>query len=121
MPTKCIIINILIDELYKFNNFNFRRMVHLDQNVHLPPVTSQSSDTSSEFVTVTPDITLPTMNPVETINQLNQTNNLYYVIPSQHCAREEPTESSLVTPETGFHFLFTSEQTVDLTDESQKE
>lgn len=103
----------------KFNHFyfNFRRLVLFDQNVPPQRVTTQSSDTSSEFVTVTPDITLPSIDSVETINP----KNLYYVLPSQHCVREEPTESSLVTPETGFHFLFTSEQTVDLTNESQRE
>lgn len=112
---KCIMYNYkIIDKLCKFNHFHF----NIRRFVNVPSVITQPSNTSSEFVTVTPDIALPTMDPVETINQLNQSKT-FYAMPSQHPSLL--TGSSLVTPETGFHFLFTSEQTVDLTDESQRE
>lgn len=61
----------------------------------------------SEEMTVTPD--MPLDNIDDTVNSLNQ--KLFYVLPS--LTPSEPAEP-FVTPETGFHFLFSSE-TVDLT------
>jgi hypothetical protein len=72
-----------------------------------------STNLSTEEMTVTPDIPIPNIdvspvfNPVEAV---------YYNNKISHPIVEAPDRSTLVTPQTGFHFLFSTEQTVDLTD-----
>lgn len=71
---------------------------------------------SSEEMMVTPDMPL-LANTSPLLNHVN--NKMYFIGPPPLVPIE--TSSSLVTPETGFHFLFTSEQTVDLTNLEKQE
>lgn len=112
---------MLIKSLFDFYFRTLKRI--LDDNIpstsSSPPGITENILTydSAENMTVTPDITLPNDDSVST---LIQPKPVYYLVPD--VVHDEPTETSLVTPETGFHFLFSSEQTVDLTttEENQK-
>lgn len=71
-------------------------------------ISNDSSNVLSEEMTITPDIILPCNDEaVESDN--NQSQNSNVVI----------SGSSLITPETGFHFLYSSEQIIDLTNEPE--
>lgn len=71
------------------------------------------SNVLSEEMTVTPDMPFESID--DTVNSLNQ--KLFYVLPS--LVPSKSTES-FVSPDTGFHFLFSSE-TVDLTSKDTTE
>lgn len=68
-------------------------------------------------MTVTPDISLPTLNAVDLVNG-NNCSMFYNVMPSS--PQYEQCVSSLVTADTGFHFLYKINDTIDLTEEPQQ-
>lgn len=96
----------LFDQNIPFRNSN----VDASENITNSSKSILSSNDTTEEMMVTPDMPLlPNSSPIS-----SRTNDkLYYIVPPPLAPIE--TNSSLVTPETGFHFLFTSEQTVDLT------
>jgi len=80
---------------------------------------SNSLNTSTVEMTVTPDISLPTVSANSINGTCNTYNNISPQMPMRHFTIEQ-SPSSLITPQTGFHFLFNTDVTVDLTDESQQ-
>jgi len=62
------------------------------------------SNNSAVEMTVTPDISLP----ISDVRSVNGVDSL-----------SEPSQTQTITPQTGFHFLYETEQTIDLTDETQ--
>ncbi|XP_050533074.1 uncharacterized protein LOC126901011 isoform X2 [Daktulosphaira vitifoliae] len=73
-----------------------------------PLLTGNQQSPISEQMVITPDINLPT---VVNTSSCDSPNNDFY---SDQVNDNNSTEST-VSPETGFHFLFRSDQTVDLT------
>ncbi|XP_060880016.1 GATA zinc finger domain-containing protein 8-like isoform X2 [Metopolophium dirhodum] len=74
-----------------------------------------STNISSEEMTVTPDMPLSTSDEG---SLLNQGEDMYFDVdnePTESLLVEPETEPSRVLPDTGFHFLFSTDETVDLT------
>lgn len=102
-----------ICSLFDFYFRTLQSINHFDQNA---PSTFRWSGTkditnvSAENMTVTPDIALPNNDSTSTL--ILPKLPIYYLVPN--VVHEEPT-SSLVDPDTGYHFLYDYAQTVDLT------
>jgi len=62
-----------------------------------------SLNNSAVEMMVTPDISLPISGDVGSVNRMGDLS--------------EPSQT--ITPQTGFHFLYDTEQTIDLTDETE--
>lgn len=78
----------------------------------VPSTDCLSTNSRTEEMTVTPDMPLPNIDVGLISSHIGPAyyNNKIYPVD------QVPDRPAQVTPETGFHFLFSTEQTVDLTD-----
>jgi len=122
---KRYIMSLYIIYNIKINKFNLKRIFLLNfRKVLFLHNSTPSTNISSEEMTVTPDMPLSTSDEG---SLLNQGEDMYFDVdnePTESLLVEPETEPLLVEPETdpsrvlpdtGFHFLFSTDETVDLT------